>query len=79
MDDASLVWLNRFAAYDLNDAQRLALAYAHREGQLAHADCCRLNPGLDSAEISRHLADLVQRGLLNQHGTRRQTFYTSVG
>jgi ATP-dependent DNA helicase RecG len=76
LDDATLVWLNRFATYDLNDAQRLALAYARREGQLTHADYRRLNPGLDSAEVTRHLADLVQRGLLNQHGTRRWTFYT---
>jgi ATP-dependent DNA helicase RecG len=76
LDDATLAWLNRFAVYDLNDAQRLALAYAHREGRLTHADYRRLNPGLDSAEVTRHLADLVQRGLLNQHGTRRWTFYT---
>jgi ATP-dependent DNA helicase RecG len=76
LDDATLVWLNRFATYDLNDAQRLGLAYARREGQLTHADYRRLNPGLDSAEVTRHLADLVQRGLLNQHGTRRWTFYT---
>ncbi len=76
LDDATLAWLNRFAAYDLNGAQRLALAYAHREGRLTHADYRRLNPSLDSTEVTRHLTDLVQRGLLNQHGTRRWTFYT---
>jgi len=78
LDDATLAWLNRFAAYDLNDAQRLALAYARRERQLTHADYRRLNPGLDSAEVTRHLADLVRRGLLHQHGMRRWTFYTPV-
>jgi ATP-dependent DNA helicase RecG len=76
LDDATLAWLNRFAAYDLNDAQRLALAYLRREGRLTNADYRRLNPGLDSAEVTRQLADLVRRGLLDQHGTRRWTRYT---
>ena len=76
LDDAALAWLSRFATYNLNDAQRLALTYVRREGQLTHADYRRLNPGLDSAEVSRHLADLVREGLLRQHGTRRWTFYT---
>jgi ATP-dependent DNA helicase RecG len=76
LDDAALTWLNRFAAHDLNDAQRLALVYAHHEERLTNADYRRLNPGLDSAEVTRHLADLVRQGLLRQHGTRRWTFYT---
>jgi len=76
LDDAALTWLNRFATYDLNDAQRLALVYAHHEERLTNADYRRLNPGLDSAEVTRHLADLVRQGLLRQHGTRRWTFYT---
>jgi len=76
LDDAALTWLNRFATYDLNDAQRLVLVYAHHEERLTNADYRRLNPGLDSAEVTRHLADLVRQGLLRQHGTRRWTFYT---
>jgi len=79
LDDTTLAWLNRFAAYDLNDAQRLALAYLRREGRLTNADYRRLNPGLDSAEVTRQLADLVRRGLLAQHGTRRWTRYTLAG
>jgi ATP-dependent DNA helicase RecG len=75
LDDQALAWLNRFAAYDLNDAQRLALAYLRREGRLTNADYRRLNPGLDSATVTRHLADLVRRRLLIQHGTRRWTRY----
>ena len=76
LDAVTLAWLNRFAAYNLSDAQRIALAYARREGRLTHSDYRRLNPGLDSAEVTRNLADLVRRNLLQQHGVRRWTHYT---
>jgi len=76
LDDAALAWLKQFAGHDLNDAQRLALAYSHREGHLTHADYRRLNPGLDSSEVTRHLAGLVQQGLLQQHRAKRWTTYT---
>jgi len=79
LDDATLAWLSRFAAYDLNDAQRLALAYVRRQGRLTRADYRRLNPGLDSSEVSRHLAELARQGLVRQHGARRWTFYTLAG
>jgi ATP-dependent DNA helicase RecG len=76
LNENTIAWLNRFAAYDLSDPQRLALAYARREGKLAHADYRRINPSLDSAEVTRQLSDLVRRGLLSQHGVRRWTYYT---
>ena len=76
LDDATLAWLRQFAGYDLSDAHRVALGYSHREGHLTHADYRRLNPGLDSSEVTRHLAGLVQQGLLQQHGTKRWTTYT---
>jgi len=76
LDDHTLAWLNRFAGHNLNDEQRLALAYVRREKRLTHADYRRLNPGLDSSEVTRQLADLVQQGVLRQHGARRWTFYT---
>jgi ATP-dependent DNA helicase RecG len=76
LDAVTLAWLNRFAAYNLSDAQRIALAYARRERRLTHSDYRRLNPGLDSAEVTRNLADLVRRNLLQQHGVRRWTHYT---
>jgi ATP-dependent DNA helicase RecG len=76
LDEATLAWLSRFAAQHLNDAQRLALAFLRREQRLTNADYRRLNPGLDSSEATRHLADLVRQKLLHQHGTRRWTYYT---
>lgn len=76
LDEMTLAWLNRFAGLELNDAQRLGLAYLRREGRLTNADYRRLNPGFDSTEVTRHLADLAHRGLLVQHGTRRWTYYT---
>lgn len=76
LDELTLQWLNRFGGYRLNDAQRLALAFVRREERLTNTDYRRLNPGLDSAEVTRQLADLVQQGLLRQNGARRWTFYT---
>jgi ATP-dependent DNA helicase RecG len=76
LDENTLDWLHRFAGHDLDDVQRLALAYAHREGRLTRADYRRLNPGVDSVAATRDLSDLVRRGLLQQHGTRRWTYYS---
>lgn len=76
LDEGALDWLNRFSGHDLDDVQRLALAFVRREGRLTRADYRRLNPGVDSLAATRDLLDLVRRGLLQQHGTRRWTYYT---
>jgi ATP-dependent DNA helicase RecG len=76
LDPSTLEWLNRYQAISLSDEQRLALAYAHKTGQITHADVRRLLPTLDTPETTRLLADLVSKGILRQHGTRRWTVYT---
>ncbi len=76
LDEQTLTWLNRLRGVPLSDEQRLVLAYARKAGQVTHADVRRLHPALDAPLITRLLADLVGKGLLQQHGTRRWTVYT---
>lgn len=76
LDEQTLTWLNRLQGIPLLDEQRMALAYAYKAGSITHADFRRLHPSLDAPAITRLLADLVSKGLLEQYGTRRWTVYT---
>lgn len=76
LDNEALDWLNRFQATPLSDEQRLILVYARKTGQVTHADVRRLHPGLDGRAITAQLSDLVRKGFIEQHGTRRWAVYT---
>ena len=75
MDDDAYRWLSSFAAYRLTDGQRIALVFAWRTGKIANRDYQRLN-SVTSVRATRDLRDLVNKGLLVQHGTRGAAFYT---
>jgi ATP-dependent DNA helicase RecG len=75
MDPESVSWLNQFADRPLNDPQRLALAYLRHNEQITNADYRRLNH-VDSVTANRELRGLVQVRLIEQHSTRRWTYYT---
>lgn len=74
LDDATLAWLNRFAALDLNQHQRLALAYTLHQEEINNPIYRRLT-GADCREATAELHDLVVRGLLEQDGSGRWTTY----
>lgn len=74
LDEATLEWLNLFAGLDLNDRQRLALAYTLHQQEITNGIYCRLT-GADSRVATDELRDLVAKGLLLQTGTRRWTTY----
>ncbi len=76
LDEKTLDWLNQLRNIPLSDTQRIALVYARRNGRITHSDYRRLHPSMDPASITRELSDLVRKGLLEQHGTRRWTVYT---
>lgn len=76
LDEETLAWLNGLAGLPLRDTQRLALAYVRRHDRIRHAEYRRLNPQLDSGEVSKELRELIALGLLEPHGTRRWTYYT---
>jgi len=76
LDEPTVNWLNSLRMIPLSDEQRLILAYTYKTGQVTHADVRRLHPSLDAPRITRILADLVAKGLLEQLGVRRWTVYT---
>lgn len=76
LDTEALKWLNQFQGALLSDEQRVILAYTRKMGQVTHADVRRLHPGLDGRVITTLLGNLVNKGFLEQHGTRRWTVYT---
>jgi ATP-dependent DNA helicase RecG len=75
LDDATVEWLNQFQALDLNENQRLALAYTLHQQEITNGIYCRLT-GADSRVATAELQDLVRRGLLQQTGNRRWTTYS---
>ena len=75
MDDDAYRWLSSFSAFMLTDRQRTALVFAWRTGTIANRDYQRLN-SVTSVRATRELRDLVNKGLLVQHGTRGAAFYT---
>lgn len=75
LDDATVEWLNQFQRFDLNENQRLALAYTLHQQEITNGIYCRLT-GADSRMATGELQDLVRRGLLQQTGNRRWTTYS---
>jgi ATP-dependent DNA helicase RecG len=75
LDDATVEWLNQFQSLDLNENQRLALAYTLHQQEITNGIYCRLT-GADSRVATAELQDLVRRDLLQRSGDRRWTTYS---
>ncbi len=73
----TVVWLNQFAGYPLNDAQRMALAYLRANECMTNSDYRRLN-NTTTVDATRELRGLVDLGLVEMHGTRRWAYYALV-
>src|SRR3989338_1463140 len=73
-DKETLSWLAQFSGADLNDRQRFALAYIYHKEKLNNFEYCRMNE-CDSRVAGKELGELVDSGLVIQHGTRRWAFY----
>jgi ATP-dependent DNA helicase RecG len=74
-DKETLSWLEQFSGVDLNDRQRFALACIYHKEKLNNFEYCRMNE-CDSRVAGKELGELVDNGLVIQHGTRRWAFYT---
>lgn len=74
LDAEVLEWLSQLRNEVLSDNQRLALAFARKNGRITNAEYCRLTL-VDSRDATRDLGELARRGFLAQHGTRRWAFY----
>jgi ATP-dependent DNA helicase RecG len=75
MGPQTVEWLNQFASVDLNDRQRVALAYLRHNEQIANADYRRLNH-VDALQANKELRSMVDAGVAEQHEARRWTYYT---
>ena len=68
-------WLDTFASKQLNEQQRMALAFLRHRGRITNSDYRRLN-FVDTITATRDLRGLVQAEIIIQHDSRRWTFYS---
>ncbi len=76
LDADTLTWLNSLTLDGLADQQRIALALALRGDHLDNTSYRQATGIGDSRVATRHLVQLVERGLLHMHGTRRWATYS---
>jgi len=74
LDEETVRWLERIGADALSETQRIGLALARHRHVLDNT-LYRQTTGLDSRVATRELGDLVDKGLLDQVGTRRWATY----
>lgn len=76
LDPDTVTWLSGLPlGEEITDQQRLALAMARRGEHLDNATYRQVTGIGDSRLAGRHLAQLVERELLQMHGTRRWAHY----
>ena len=71
----TMTWLKQFATYDLNDAQRFALAYLRHHHAMTNRDYQVLNR-VDRTDAHRDLRGLEVVGLVQARGTGSGSTYT---
>lgn len=71
----SISWLNQYAAYPLNDRQRLALVFLRQRERITNKVYQTLNR-VDAQSAYRELRGLVDVELVQPHNTGRWTYYT---
>lgn len=74
-DEETLSWLQQFSHLDLTERQRYALAYIYHHKELTNPIYSRMCD-CDSRLATRELGALVEKGIVEQHGSRRWAYYT---
>lgn len=74
LDDESVAWLSTLETSALNDRQRLALAFLHRNERLTNQQYRSLT-GTDSLTATRELTGLASEGLVTKTSDRRWTVW----
>lgn len=77
LDEPTLAWLDTMGVEGLTDSQLLALARMRR-GEVLSNERIRATTGLDSRVAGLELRDLVDRGIVQQQGSRRWASYRLV-
>ena len=77
LDEDALRWLESVDTRSLNERQRLALAFARRQGSIDNRRY-RTVTGCDAATATRELAGMATTGLVEKRGDRRGTTWAFV-
>ena len=75
LDNETIQWLTSYADYSLNNEQRLALVFVREVGAIDNITYRQLNSDINNLRASFDLHDLCTRGLLEQKGQSRSTYY----
>ena len=75
LDHETIQWLASYADYSLNNEQRLALVFVREVGAIDNITYRQLNSNMNNQKASFDLHDLCTKGLLEQKGQSRSTYY----
>lgn len=75
LDKETLQWLAYYANYSLNDEQRLALVFVREVGAIDNITYRQLNSDINNQRASYDLHFMCTKGLLEQKGQSRSTYY----
>lgn len=75
LDNETIQWLASYADYSLNNEQRLALVFVREVGAIDNITYRQLNSDMNNQKTSFDLHDLCSKGLLEQKGQSRSTYY----
>lgn len=78
LDDDAVAWLSTIDTARLNDRQRLALAFLHRNGRITNQQY-RSVTGTDSLTATRELTGLAAEGLIDKTSDRRWAVWVLAG
>ena len=75
LDSETIQWLATYADFSLNDEQRLALVFVREVGAIDNTTYRQLNSDINNQKASFDLHNLCTKGLLDQKGQTRSTYY----
>ena len=75
LDKETLQWLSSYANYSLNNEQRLALVFVREVGAIDNITYRQLNSDINNQRASYDLHYMCTKGLLEQKGQSRSTYY----
>ena len=75
LDHETIQWLAPYADYSLNNEQRLALVFVREVGAIDNITYRQLNSNMNNQKASFDLHDLCTKGLLEQKGQSKSTYY----
>ncbi len=75
LDNDTIQWLASYSDYSLNNEQRLALVFVREVGAIDNITYRQLNSDINNQRASFDLHDLCTKGLLEQKGQSRSTYY----